>query len=421
MSLTVEQLLNQLPDAHIVGGAVRDEMMGKEPKDIDVCCSMLPEMLLNVFPESFDSGAAFGTVSIKTSDAGFVEVTTFRKDMGAGRHPVVEFTDNFAEDAGRRDFTINAMGKKSNGEIVDLFGGIADIENRIIRCVGNPRDRLVFEYGGDPLRAMRAVRFALRLDFNIDAELADVIHDIDLSEVANERIWKEISLMLEKDAVGAIEIMDEYNLLQKVLPEVVDLKPCIQPEEHHPNDRTAFIHTLKVMETLQDEDVTTKVAGMLHDIGKRAVMDGESYNGHDKAGVPIAEDILRRFGRSKDEIKAIKFVVENHMKMHRFFEMKKSKQMALFESPYFDMLIKVHDADVSMRPNMSQKKEILELRKKFMVKKLCQNQLSLEKMYLHMLIFRVEKLESFLKSFGKHNLKVHLLIKRVELKGLEDC
>lgn len=369
MTLTVERLLMQLPDAHIVGGAVRDEMMGKEPKDIDVCCSMPPQMLLRMFPESFDSGAAFGTVSIKTSDAGFVEVTTFRKDMGAGRHPEVEFTDNFAEDAGRRDFTINAMGKKPNGEIVDLFGGIADIENRIIRCVGNPRDRLDYNYGGDPLRAMRAVRFALRLDFDIDAELADVIREIDLSMVANERIWKEISLMLEKDAVGAIEIMDEFNLLQKVLPEVVDLKPCIQPVEHHPKDRTAFVHTLKVMEALQNENVIVKVMGLLHDIGKRVVMDGESYNGHDKAGVPIAEAILRRFGRSKDEIKAVCFVVENHMKMHRFFEMKKSKQIALFESPYFDMLLKIHDADVSMRPNMSQRKEILELKDKFMVEK----------------------------------------------------
>lgn len=366
MTLTLEQLLLQLPDAHIVGGAVRDEMMGINPKDIDICTSMFPEEVLRHFPESFASGMAFGTISVKTVDADFVEITTFRKDLGSGRHPKVEYTDNFSEDAGRRDFTINAMGKKCNGEIIDIFGGREDIENRIIRSVGNPRDRLNYDSGGDPLRAMRAVRFAIRLGFTIDAELGEVIRDIDLSTVASERIWKEFAQMMKMDAAGTIDILDEYNLLRKMLPEIDDLKVCIQPKKYHPNDRTGFIHTVKVLEFLKDEELIVKLCGLFHDVGKRAVMDGEKYNGHPEAGIHIAEAILRRFGRSKEEIKTIKFVVENHMKMNNFFGMKKSKQVRLFEHPDFETLLKVHDADVSMRPKVSQKAKILKLRDKYM-------------------------------------------------------
>ena len=368
MTLTLKELLSQLPDVHIVGGAVRDEMMGMKPKDIDVCTSMLPEAVLIKFPESFASGVAFGTVSVKTVDADFIEVTTFRRDMGAGRHPTVEFTDSFLEDAGRRDFTINAMGKNADGDIIDNFGGIEDVKTRQIRCVGNPRDRLDYNYGGDPLRAMRAVRFALRLNFDIDACLAKTIRDIDLSMVANERIWKEISLMLEKDAVGAIEILDEFNLLHKVLPEIENLKGCEQPVEFHP-EGDAFEHTLKALEFVQDENVLTKIATLLHDVGKPVVREGIKYNGHDKAGISVAENAMRRFGRSKDEIRTVNFVVLNHMKMNNFFEMKKSKQIEIFEHPDFETLLTVHDADVSMRPKMSRIAEILELRDKYRIEK----------------------------------------------------
>lgn len=363
----VDELMLRLRDAHIVGGAVRDSIMGVEPNDIDMCTSMLPEEVMSMFPESFASGAAFGTVSVKTSDWGFVEVTTFRKDMGAGRHPKVEYTDNFAEDAGRRGFTINGMGADRYGNIVDLFGGIQDISDRIIRCIGNAEDRLVFERGGDPLRALRALRFALRLHFYIDDELASVIRAIDLSSVSNERIWKEISLMLDIDPENTLDLLDEYNLLSKVMPEIHVLKECELPEKHHPNDRDRFTHTKLVLRDLQDSDLTTKIAGLCHDIGSPVVRDGVRYNGHDKAGVPIAEAMLRRFGISNKIISTVKFVVLNHMRMHTIFEMKKSKQLEIFEHRDFETLLTVHDADVSMRPKTSRREDILALRESYIV------------------------------------------------------
>lgn len=341
-------LLKKLPDAYIVGGAVRDTIMGRNPKDIDVVTSMLPEDVLKNF-DSYPLGQKFGTVVVR-DDIGEVEVTTMRKDLTGGRHPVVEFTDKIREDLSRRDFKMNAMAMNESGRIIDPFKGQQDIVNKRISSVEDPFIT-VHPTHGDPLRVLRAIRFSITLDFDIEQELQVAIMDSDISTLSGKRIYSELRQMFGEPE-EAMRALYFYNVLSKILPEVDDLSWCVQSAQWHP-EGDALEHTILVMERVKDYGPLAVMAAMLHDIGKPITREGMSYHGHAKAGVEIAESIMRRFGRPKIEVEAVKFVVENHMKIKEIENMKASKRRKLYDSPHFDLLMLIAWADNTDRHNNS--------------------------------------------------------------------
>lgn len=342
------KLLKELPDAYIVGGAVRDTIMCRNPKDIDIVTSMLPEDVLKNF-DSYPLGQKFGTVVVR-DDIGEVEVTTMRKDLTGGRHPVVEFTNNIREDLSRRDFTINAMAMNESGRIIDPFKGQQDIVNKRISSVEDPFIT-VHPTHGDPLRVLRAIRFSITLDFDIEQELRVAIMDSDLSTLSGERIYSELRQMFSEPE-EAMRALYFYNVLSKVLPEVDDLSWCVQSAQWHP-EGDALEHTIHVMERVKEHGPLAVMAAMLHDIGKPVTREGITYHGHAKAGVEIAESIMRRFGRPKIEVEAVKFVVENHMKIKEIENMKASKRRKLYDSQHFDLLLLIAQADNADRHNDS--------------------------------------------------------------------
>lgn len=203
---------------YAVGGCVRDFLMGREPKDIDFCTDATPKEMKDIWTRIaymnklhlIPTGEKFGTLTIRFPDEQEqFEVTTFRADgrYEDGRHPKeVSYTKTLEEDLSRRDFTINAIAYSEDGNIIDPFGGVKDIENKIIRCVGNPRDR----FNEDALRIIRCVRFALRYDFTIEKETLDALLDLmdNIKFVSKERIGKEFSEMLEMN----LEVKNSYNV-----------------------------------------------------------------------------------------------------------------------------------------------------------------------------------------------------------------
>ena len=208
-------------EAYIVGGCVRDSLMGKSPVDWDITTSALPEQTNKVFADhrTIDTGMRHGTVTVITEDMP-LEITTYRVDgaYSDGRHPdAVTFTPSLKEDLRRRDFTVNAMAYHPKHGIVDCHGGQADIRNRIIRCVGDPEER----FREDALRILRALRFAAVLGFHIESETANAVHKFSthLRNVSIERITAEFKRLICAD--GAIQIMDAFRDVMSIfLPEM---------------------------------------------------------------------------------------------------------------------------------------------------------------------------------------------------------
>lgn len=345
--VSLETLINET-NAVIVGGYVRDLVMNIEPHDLDLASPMLAGDVLKKFAHSYEMG--FGSVAVRTTDHGFVEITTFRKESG-GRHPEkVSFTDSLETDLGRRDFRMNAMALDKEGKIIDLYGGIADIKNMIIRTIYDPYETLDIDTG-DPLRAIRAVRFAQKLKyFSIEPTLQDAIRKADLSKISGGRVYMELEKMYEEDAGGALVYLKHYGILEKILPEINVMDRCQHKLEHHP-EGNCFEHTLFSLDYVKDESMLIKMAVSLHDVGKPLVwVEGSTtYHGHDKEGASLGRDIMERLGRPKVEQQAVAFVIKNHMKIHKLDEMKPSKRRALYDSPFFPILLKVCMADGSMR------------------------------------------------------------------------
>ncbi|MCK5431460.1 MAG: CCA tRNA nucleotidyltransferase [Gammaproteobacteria bacterium] len=344
-NLQIPERIFKLPEnSYIVGGAVRDYFLGKEPKDIDITTEATPDELLELFPDAITLGIRFGTIIVDG-----IEITTMRKDISPGRHPNVEFTDNIFLDLSRRDFTINAMAINLHGlskvYITDFYAGRYDIDCKILSCVGNPEERL----REDPLRALRAIRFATQLDFRIAPSLKAAIRHTSIAEISAERIKSELLKSFVCGARKTIDLLIETELIGEIFPEVLKLSECSQNKEYHP-EGDAFLHTMQSLEWADGHNFTPiqKMATLLHDIGKMSrseYFDADKYPGHAKLGVPIAKEILQRLKFSNDEQSEILFAVENHMKMHTISEMKKSKRYTLYRSEYFETLLKVNEAD----------------------------------------------------------------------------
>jgi poly(A) polymerase len=338
--------------AYLVGGCVRDVLLGIEPKDYDVATDATPEQVMQLFPETYAVGAQFGVVLVPAPESGQIEVATFRADIGYsdGRHPdEVRFSSDPREDVARRDFTINGMMLDPlTGEVLDFVGGREDLKARIVRAIGDPEHR----FSEDKLRMLRAVRFAARFEYVIDPATFLAIQKLaeGIEVVSRERVRDELTRMLtEGHARRAFLLLDESGLLQHVLPEISLMHGVEQPPEFHP-EGDVFVHTLLLLEHLPRRCPMTLAWGaLLHDVGKPATFrrapDRIRFDDHVGVGVKIAEGICRRMRFSNDESGQILALIENHMRFGQVSRMKESTLKRFLRLPLFDEHLALHRAD----------------------------------------------------------------------------
>ena len=349
-----EMLQRNRHQALLVGGCVRDLLLGREPADYDVATDATPVEVAGLFPESVAVGAQFGVILIPKNGLK-VEVATFRSDMGYsdGRHPDrVVYSKTPQEDVQRRDFTINGLlMRHDNGEVLDFVGGQKDLSAGVIRAIGDPELR----FAEDKLRMMRAVRFAARFGFEIEAATFRAIqrHVKEIQQVSPERLREELTKMLTEGAARrAFALLDETWLLGQVLPEIAAMKGVEQPPEFHP-EGDVWIHTRLMLEQLAKGASSTLAWGvLLHDVGKPPTFqsaeetgDRIRFNHHVDVGVKMADAICRRLRFSNEEAEQITALVANHMKFGAVEAMKKATLKRFVRLPQFDEHMELHRLD----------------------------------------------------------------------------
>lgn len=347
----VEALRGRGFEAYFVGGCVRDLLLNREPRDYDIATNALPEAVQEIFPRTIEVGKQFG-VLIVVMNGFHYQVATFRSesDYRDGRHPGrVEFGDPRA-DALRRDFTINGMFYDPFGQrVIDYVNGQEDLKNRIIRAIGNPRER----FNEDYLRMLRAVRFAAELNFNIESETFKAIQENaeKISQISNERIREELlKLFLPPHAARGLELLRESGLLKVILPEIYEMIGCEQSPVFHP-EGDVYIHTLRMLENLPpDANYILVWSVLLHDVGKprvAAIMpdDAKHFYQHEKVGAEMAKEILSRLRFTSKEIEDISTCVHFHMQLKDAAKMKKSTLRRIFSRETFDVELELHRLD----------------------------------------------------------------------------
>jgi poly(A) polymerase len=340
--------------AYLVGGCVRDILLGHEPADYDVSTDATPDRVQALFPQSLAVGAQFGVV-IVTDGAVQVEVATFRSDVGYsdGRHPDrVVFASSAREDVQRRDFTINALLlDPETNEVLDYVGGRDDLRAGIIRAIGQPAER----FREDKLRMIRAVRFAARFRYAIEAATFSAIMKLapDICQVSAERIRDEITKILTEGAARrGFELLDETRLLPEILPEVARMKGVEQPPQFHP-EGDVWIHTLMMIEQLQPGCSATLAWGaLLHDVGKPPTFTPPSgpdgrirFDQHVEVGTRMAEAICRRLRFSNDDTDHIAALVANHLRFKDVGQMRLSTLKRFVRLNRFEEHLELHRLD----------------------------------------------------------------------------
>ncbi len=340
--------------AYLVGGCVRDILLGHEPADYDVSTDATPDRVQTLFPQSLAVGAQFGVV-IVTDGAEQVEVATFRSDVGYtdGRHPDrVVYASSAREDVQRRDFTINALllDPEAN-EVLDYVGGRDDLRAEIIRAIGQPAER----FREDKLRMIRAVRFAARFRYAIEAATFSAIVKLapDICQVSAERIRDEITKILTEGAARrGFELLDETRLLPEILPEVARMKGVEQPPQFHP-EGDVWTHTLLMIDQLQPGCSPTLAWGvLLHDVGKPPTFtpptgpDGRiRFDQHVEVGTRMAEAICRRLRFSNDDTEQIAALVANHLRFKDVGQMRLSTLKRFVRLNRFEEHLELHRLD----------------------------------------------------------------------------
>ncbi len=335
-------------EAYFVGGSVRDLMLKKNPEDFDIASSATPQQVQKIFKKTVPVGAQFGVVLVLSGNEPF-EVATFRTDQGYvdGRHPTgVRFTDA-REDALRRDFTVNGLFYDPLArKVLDWVDGQKDLRKRLIRAIGDPDRR----FNEDKLRMLRAVRFASTLGFKIEPKTFRSIkkHSKKISEVSHERIRDELVKMFTgPNPALALDLMDRTGLLKEVLPEVIRMKGVSQPRAFHP-EGDVFKHTMLLMKQLKKAPIVLAFGCLLHDIGKPATFqrsDRIRFNGHDRVGARIAENILARLRFSNDLKQQIVACVEGHMRFKDVKQMRESTLKKFMQRGTFQTELKQHRID----------------------------------------------------------------------------
>lgn len=349
-SVIIRRLRDAGHSAFLVGGCVRDRLLGLEPKDYDVNTSAPPEELLQLFPRAETVGAHFGVVLVHAGPGIHVEIATFRSEgsYADGRRPdAVEFEIDPARDVQRRDFTINGlMEDLQTGAVLDFVGGEQDLRAGIVRAIGDPLRR----FGEDHLRMLRAVRFAARLSFQIEPQTLAAIRQLapSVTRISAERVRDELTRMLtEGHARRAMELLDECDLLRFILPEVKAFRGVQQPPEYHP-EGDVWEHVLLMLDRLSEPTPTLALGALLHDVGKPStfrVADRIRFDGHAEVGAEMARAILKRLRFSNDDVEQIVALVANHMKFKDVTHMRPSTLKRFLCMPEFQEHLELHRLD----------------------------------------------------------------------------
>ncbi|GAC1405842.1 MAG: CCA tRNA nucleotidyltransferase [Ktedonobacteraceae bacterium] len=353
----------QQKQLYMVGGTVRDVLLHRgQSADADLATDARPDEIKRLVAPTHPSaiilvGERFGTVRLHY-DTNIVEITTFRSERynPESRKPEVCFGDDLEEDLRRRDFTINAMARDPlNGHIIDLFGGRRDLEAHILRAVGEEPDK---RFDEDPLRLLRAVRFAAQLDFTIEAETQQSIarQATKLQKISRERIRDEMNkLLLSKHPDKGLNLLVELNLMEWIIPEVLELRGVSQQPTParalHTKD--VYAHVLRVVERSAPR-LPSRWSALLHDIAKprtRSVKDNEiHFFGHEDIGAYMARDILKRLHFDRDFIDTVSLLVHLHMRANAYnaeWTDGAVRRLMLESGDHFSDLLELSRADIT--------------------------------------------------------------------------
>jgi len=356
---TIKALNDAGFEAYAVGGCVRDFILSQEPYDWDITTNAKPEEIQKIFLSSVYENE-FGTVAINTESENpktkIIEITTYRVEekYTDKRHPdVVKFTKKLEDDLARRDFTVNAMALKigtSDVHIIDPFGGQKDIENKIVRAVGDTDER----FNEDALRLMRAVRFAVQLNFDIEPETAKAImaNAGDIVAISKERVRDELVKTINTErAMSGMEILNKFGLLKHIMPEIEEGIDVGQNKHHI---YTVWEHNLRALDWAAKNNYKTEVriASLLHDVGKPRAKRGEgldsTFYNHEVIGAKIAGQILERLKFSKKFIEKVVTLVRYHLFYYNVEEVSESSVRRLVKNvgpENMDDLLEVRMAD----------------------------------------------------------------------------
>ena len=304
-------------ECFIVGGCVRDALTCKTPNDYDLTTSATPDEMKAAFSDFkvIETGIKHGTLTV-ICDGQPLEITTYRTDGEYldGRHPEsVSFSRNIRDDLSRRDFTVNAMAYSERDGLIDLFGGKEDLENGIIRCVGDPRTR----FEEDALRIMRGLRFAATLGFTIERETANAMHECRTlqSKVAVERLLVEFKKLITGKRASDV-LREFFDVIGVFIPEMLECVGFDQRSRHHCFD--VYEHTLQVLDNCERDDLILRLAAYFHDVAKPRCFtldeNGGHFYGHEKLGEEMTNEILRRLHADNDTRKKVSHLVSLHMK-----------------------------------------------------------------------------------------------------------
>lgn len=347
-------------EAYAVGGCVRDSILGREPEDWDITTSAMPEETKALFPHTFDTGIAHGTITVLLDREGF-EVTTYRVDgkYEDSRHPrEVTFVRNLREDLLRRDFTINAMAYNEDDGLVDIFGGLEDIEQGIIRCVGDARAR----FSEDALRILRGVRFAAQLGFGIEEKTREGMRYLapTLQKISAERIQTELVKMLLSPRPDMLRDAYDLGITKEFLPEFDRAMVTKQETPHHMY--TVGEHILHALQNIRS-DKTLRLTMLIHDLGKPEMKtvdeDGTAhFKGHAEISRRLAGQILRRLKFDNATLRSVEKLVYYHDYRMPVTEKNVRRAMNKIGEDLFPLYLEVRRADV-LAQSMYQREEKL--------------------------------------------------------------
>lgn len=337
---------------YIVGGAVRDIILGLHPKDYDFASQAHPEQVISLFENRgykvIPTGIDYGTVTVMIGDEP-IEITTFRKDskQNDGRRPTdIEFSDDIIEDLSRRDFTINAMSADINGNILDPHNGYRDLQDKMIRTVGRACDR----FAEDKLRMLRAYRFASRFNFGISYDISSEVQLFpDISNLSMERIISELNKIICCDKPSNYLMLSEFlDMISSVIPELDDLYYLRQNNPNHCFNNV-YKHSVKAMDKIEPE-VHLRLAMLFHDLGKLKTKTTDDngidhFNQHEKSSVEMTEIIMRRLKYSNKMIDDVCTLIGSHMIRYENVTPKLARRFLSRMGNRWEDMIKVMIAD----------------------------------------------------------------------------
>ncbi len=321
VELIIDRFYKNNFEAYMVGGCVRDSLLGLTPKDFDITTSAKPEITESLFEKTIPTGIQHGTVTVLIDKEPF-EVTTYRTDgdyLDNRRPESVIFVSDIKEDLSRRDFTINALAYNNISGLVDYFNGIEDIKGKIIRAVGDPDKR----FKEDALRMIRAIRFSCQLDFEIEANTYSAIkRNFQLvNNISIERIRDELcKILISNNPSKGLFLLKDTNILQLILPEINDLVEYTPMCNNHNKD--VFEHTLNVIDnTKHNNDLILRVAALFHDVGKlhtiKQLDNGHCYfPGHSEKGAIMCKEILSKLRFDNNTISSVSTIIHDHLVLY---------------------------------------------------------------------------------------------------------